>query len=141
MIRWAQANALMPAVQFSIAPWDLSPAADMLVTKCLAQREASVETIVALSNAAVDTLAPICRPLWWLDATDAETFEIDDQFALGDDCIVAPVVHKGAVTRDVYLTRGRWRDAAHPATVHEGGAWLRGYAAPLDMLPIFHRVA
>jgi alpha-glucosidase (family GH31 glycosyl hydrolase) len=141
MIRWAQANALMPAVQFSIAPWDLSPAADALVTASLAQRDGSLDTIVALSNAAAATLAPICRPLWWLDATDVETFEIDDQFALGDDCIVAPVVTKGAVGRDVYLTRGRWRDAAQPGTVHEGGAWLRGYPAPLDTLPVFNRVA
>jgi hypothetical protein len=141
MVRWAQANALMPAVQFSIAPWDLSPAADALVTASLAQRALAVDDICRLAEEAAHTLAPICRPMWWLDPVDGETFAIDDQFALGDDIIVAPVVQRGATSRDVYLTRGRWRDAAHPATVYEGGCWLRGYEAPLEVLPVFNRVA
>jgi alpha-glucosidase (family GH31 glycosyl hydrolase) len=141
MVRWAQANALMPAVQFSIAPWDLSPTADALITASLAQREGALDTICALSDAAAAELEPICRPMWWLDPNDAATFAIDDQFALGDDVIVAPVVARGAVARDVYLTRGRWRDAAHPQTVYEGGCWLRGYEAPLERLPVFNRVA
>jgi len=42
---------------------------------------------------------------------DAETYRIQDQFAIGDDLIVAPVVTRGAVTRDVYLTSGFWVDA------------------------------
>ncbi len=42
---------------------------------------------------------------------DEATFAIADQFAMGDDLIVAPVVEKGARARDVYLTRGTWRDA------------------------------
>ena len=45
---------------------------------------------------------------------DEVTFTISDQFALGDDLIVAPVVEKGARARDVYLTRGTWRDAFEP---------------------------
>ena len=45
---------------------------------------------------------------------DAETFGIADQFALGDDMIVAPVVERGARKRDVYLTAGTWRDAFEP---------------------------
>ena len=30
MVRWTQASALMPALQFSIAPWDLGPQVDEL---------------------------------------------------------------------------------------------------------------
>ena len=48
--------------------------------------------------------------MWWLDPHDAATFTIHDQFALGDDLIVAPVVERGATTRDIYLTQGQWRD-------------------------------
>ena len=48
--------------------------------------------------------------MWWLDPRDEATFTIHDQFALGDDLIVAPVVERGATTRDIYLTQGRWRD-------------------------------
>lgn len=45
---------------------------------------------------------------------DEATFAIHDQFALGDDMVVAPVVERGARKRDVYLTRGTWRDAFEP---------------------------
>ena len=48
--------------------------------------------------------------MWWLDPRDEATFTIHDQFALGDDLIVAPVVERRATTRDIYLTQGRWRD-------------------------------
>jgi hypothetical protein len=140
MIRWAQASALMPAMQFSIAPWDLSPDAEAMVGASLAVREPMIELIVQLSRHAAATGEPMCRPLWWLAPTDEETFRIGDQFALGDDCIVAPVWHKGATQRDVYLTAGLWADGKHEGTVHKGPLWLRGYPAPLDTLPVFHRV-
>ena len=141
LVRWAQAAALMPAVQFSIAPWDLGPQAEALTAATLALRARFLPTILRLSAAAAATLEPICRPLWWLDPSDEETFAVGDQFALGDDVIVAPVVAKGATARDVYLTRGRWRDVAHPGDVYEGGRWLRHYPAPLEVLPAFERVA
>lgn len=47
---------------------------------------------------------------------------------------------KGAVARDVYLTRGRWRDLMDPTLVFEGGQWLRGLDAPLNKLPCFQRM-
>ena len=79
--------------------------------------------------------------MWWLDPRDPETFGIDDQFALGDDLIVAPVVEKGARARDVYLTEGAWRDLLRGGEVVQGGRWLRGHDAPLDHIPCFARVA
>jgi myogenesis-regulating glycosidase len=140
MVRWAQTSALMPALQFSIAPWDLGAETDALVRASLVQRQPLIELIVQLSQRAVDGLEPICRPMWWLAPLDEQTFRISDQFALGDDIIVAPVVTKGALDRDVYLTDGLWEDAALPGVRHQGPRWLRAYPAPLDALPIFHRV-
>lgn len=48
-----------------------------------------------LADLAARTLTPIARPMWWLDPRDEATFTIHDQFALGDDFIVAPVVERG----------------------------------------------
>lgn len=73
--------------------------------------EQVIERLHALADEAAATLAPIARPMWWLDPADEATFTIHDQFALGQDMIVAPVVERGAVTRNVYLTAGLWRDA------------------------------
>lgn len=140
LVRWAQANALMPAVQFSIAPWDMSEEADLLIAESLRLRETVLDDIVRLSGEACATLDPICRPMWWLDPTDRETFTMDDQFTVGDSVIVAPVLRKGEVSRDVYLTRGRWRNMLRPLDVYEGPRWIRNFPAPLEVLPCFQRV-
>lgn len=140
MVRWAQANALMPAVQFSIAPWDLSSKADRLCTEAMLIRRKAMDRIKDLAHNATNALEPICRPMWWLDPEDEETFHIFDQFAVGQDMIVAPVVEKGRRSRDVYLTEGRWKDMTEPDIVYEGKQWLRDLHAPLSKLPMFLRI-
>lgn len=140
MVRWAQLNALMPAMQFSIAPWDLSRETEKLVASALAVRQKLSGVLLQLAEDAAHALKPICRPLWFLDPYDEVTYTIHDQYALGDDVIVAPVVHKGANKRDVYLTQGQWHELHDDSVVFEGGQWLRDLSAPLDKLPCFVRV-
>jgi alpha-glucosidase (family GH31 glycosyl hydrolase) len=67
MVRWAQASALMPAVQLSIAPWDLGPRAAELVREALALRTRCAGLIERLAHEAASALVPICRPMWMLD--------------------------------------------------------------------------
>jgi|TARA_B100000767_G_scaffold27205_1_gene23700 hypothetical protein len=157
MVRWAQVSAMMPAVQWSIPPWDIS---DTALKACLATERAREAILLPrlpdLVRKASRTLVPICRPLWWLDPTDEETFAIDDQFLIGDDVIVAPVVQEGARWRKVYLPRGEWiqwvidshgmiNDIGNAS--HEDGCldtkrsfigpcWIV-VDAPLEILPIF----
>ncbi|CAI5995467.1 unnamed protein product [Closterium sp. NIES-65] len=141
LVRWAQANALMPAMQFSIAPWDLSKEADRLCKAVLELREKVAGTIFSLmEDACSKALAPVCRPMWWLDPDDAETFPIDDQFAIGDDIVVAPVVVKGQKKRDVYLPKGAWCELLNPSNTFEGPTWLEDVEAPLHIIPIYCRV-
>lgn len=140
MVRWAQASALMPAVQLSIAPWDLGPRAARLVREALALRTRCAGLIERLAHEAAGALVPICRPMWMLDPYDEATYEIHDQYALGDHVIVAPVVNEGASSRDVYLTKGLWRDIHDAgAPLLEGGRWQRDVHAPLDVLPVYVR--
>lgn len=141
MVRWAQTNALMPAIQFSIPPWDTGDDAAALVAAALAVRARFAPLLHALADAASSSLTPIARPLWWLAPDDPNTHAVDDAFALGDDVVVAPVMDKGAVTRDVYLPAGAWRDADGDGSgpLLAGGAWLRDYPAPLAKLPVFVR--
>jgi alpha-glucosidase (family GH31 glycosyl hydrolase) len=157
MVRWAQVSAMMPAVQWSIPPWDIS---DTALKACLATERAREAILLPrlpdLVRKASRTLVPICRPLWWLDPTDEETFAIDDQFLIGDDVIVAPVVQEGARWRKVYLPRGEWiqwvidshgmindiGNASHEdgcldtKTSFIGPCWIV-VDAPLEILPIF----
>ena len=99
MVRWTQVNALMPAMQFSLAPWDLGRETEVLVTKAISIRRKLEDHLVALAEEAAENLTPICRPLWMIAPEEADTYEIQDQFALGNDIIVAPVVRRGAVRR------------------------------------------
>lgn len=141
MVRWAQANALMPAMQFSIAPWDLSKEADKLCQAVLQLREKLVGTIFSLmEDACSKALAPVCRPMWWMDPEDQETFQIDDQFAIGDDIIVAPVVVQGQKKRDVYLPKGKWCELLNPLVTFDGPRWLENVDTPLHIIPVYCRV-
>ena len=142
MIRWAQASVLMPVVQWSIPPWKVSIEAKEACFAAQRIREkVLLPRIEKLAASAATSLLPICRPIWWLDPLDPETFCIDDQFAIGVDVVVAPVVQQGARERGVYLPRGQWLEWRDIAGIdhcqpHTGPCWIV-VEAPLQKLPIF----
>ncbi|MCV5950174.1 glycoside hydrolase family 31 protein, partial [Escherichia coli] len=58
-----------------------------------------------------ETGAPVMRPLWFDYPTDVRTYLIEDQFLLGRDILVAPVVREGERQRRVYFPAGEvWVD-------------------------------
>ena len=138
MVRWAQVSALMPAVQWSIPPWEVSDEASDACKIADAMRDdVLLPRINDLFENAAANLTPICRPLWWLDPLDKETFNIDDQFLIGDDVLVAPVVVKGARNRRVYLPAGVWSEYKGQENI-AGRCWVE-VEAPLMKLPVFIR--
>ena len=138
LIRWAQASALMPLIQFSIGPWHFDEQTVTAARKASQLHVRFAPLIIQLARQAPRTGEPILAPLWYQAPRDASTHGINDQFMLGNDVVVAPVVQKGATTRDLYLPAGKWRDL-ESGKVLEGGAWLRGHPAPLEVLPVFVR--
>ena len=85
-----------------------------------------------------ETGLPPMRPLFLNFPADPVCWEIKDQFLLGDDVLVAPVLTEGARERDVYLPAGpQWRDAWTGAPV-TGGQWVTA-AAPLEVIPAYVR--
>lgn len=137
MIRWTQANILMPAIQFSLAPWDYGQEAHLICLDYAKFRRVFVAEILELARLAAATGEPIVRPVWWLGGDD-DAFGVADEYLLGNNWLVAPVVTPGAVQRDVYLPAGRWQDY-WDQRVHHGPGWLRDYPAPLARLPLFRR--
>ena len=53
---------------------------------------------------------PAMRQLGLLYPGDGRAAASDDEFLLGDDLLVAPVLEEGATSRSVYLPHGRWVD-------------------------------
>jgi alpha-glucosidase len=93
--------------------------------------------VYGLATNARTTGEPILAPLWYHAPRDANTYKIVDEYMVGADVVVAPVLVKGATSRDIYLPAGNWRDDS--GQLHKGGEWLKNYPAPLDKLPVFLR--
>jgi alpha-glucosidase/alpha-D-xyloside xylohydrolase len=57
-----------------------------------------------------ETGMPIVRALWLHAPGDPVAAARGDEYFWGPDLLVAPVVEKGATTRNVYLPKGTWFD-------------------------------
>jgi len=138
MIRWTQLTALLPALQFSIAPWDFGEECDRVCRRYVELHIEFAPEILRLAEEAARTGEPIIRPVFWLAPHDERALRCDDEFLLGDDVLVAPVVEAGQRARDIYLPPGVWRDH-WTGQVVEGPIVLSDHPAPLETLPIFQR--
>ena len=87
------------------------------------------------AETACRTGLPLVRHLYLGAPADETVWDIDDQYLLGADLLVAPILND-AVSRDLYLPPGDWRDL-YDGTAYPGGAWLRNYPAPLERIPVF----
>ena len=66
---------------------------------------------------------------------DTNVYDLIDEFMLGDALLVAPVIVKDAVERDVYLPAGSWTDLL-TGEVIEGGKTVT-VKANLGQIPLF----
>lgn len=93
--------------------------------------------IMRLWDEAQTTGQPPVRGLWLEYPDDTRARQVDQQWMLGPDVIVAPVVEKGATQRAVYLPKGCW---THVDTgVQYNGPVDVKVPAPIDALPYFFR--
>jgi myogenesis-regulating glycosidase len=140
MIRWTQLNALLPAMQFSLAPWEYGEACADLCRRYAELHTAFAPRLLALAEAAARTGEPIIRPVFWPAGALVEPALVcDDEYLVGDDWLVAPVVYPGQRARDIYLPPGQWRDY-WTGQILTGGGVIKDFAAPLETLPLFQRV-
>ncbi|RYE10956.1 MAG: glycosyl hydrolase [Hyphomicrobiales bacterium] len=80
---------------------------------------------------------PLMRAMLLDHQGDATASKLWDQYMLGRDLLVAPVIEEGVFSRDVYLPAGRWWHLFEQRW-YEGGR-SHHIAAPLASIPVFLR--
>lgn len=138
-IRWLEATALLPSMQFSIVPWQYDEEVINISIKFTKMHEKYSDLIIELAQESVRTGAPIIRPIWWVAPDDEEAQVIDSEFLLGNNILVAPVLQKNARSRNIYLPAGRWNSTTN-GTIFDGPILVQNFPAALDELPVFERV-
>jgi alpha-glucosidase len=87
--------------------------------------------------AAAETGAPVQRPLVFDYQYDGVVRDLDDEYLLGPDLLVAPVTAAGMTARQVYLPAGEWYDWHTGEPV--GGQRFLTAATPMEQIPLFAR--
>ena len=135
-VRSAQCSALFPMMQFSAAPWRLLSQDHLQYCVEAAQLHAAFgEVILQLAKQSSVSGEPIIRHMAY-EFADQGFEQIRDQFMLGSDILVAPVVIKGERQRDVVFPAGTW--LGDDGSVVEGPSVQR-IVVPLSRLPYYRK--
>jgi alpha-glucosidase (family GH31 glycosyl hydrolase) len=143
-LRWAEWAALSPVFRLhgsgragTHTPWSYDAETVRVYNQLSHLHERAVPLILKLWREAARTGIPVTRPLWLQYPRDPAARGQDQEWLLGPDVLVAPVVVNGATARTVYFPAGCWRSPESGRTYH-GSRTVR-VRAPLDQLPYFFR--
>jgi len=140
--RWAEWGLLSPFCRFHGSsprePWHYGEQAMEVVKKYARLRYEMMPWFLAQATEACATGLPIMRHMR-LEFPDEPNVEgLDDQFMLGSDLLVAPIMESGADERLVYFPEGRWHRVAGREEVVDGPCY-REVSAPIGELALFAR--
>ncbi len=142
LTRWYQVSFLSPffrnhhAVDFyDQEPWRFGKRYEDIIRKYVQLRYKMMPYLYTVLAEAHTTGLPWIRPLILEYQDDYNVLNIDDEFLVGENLLVAPVVSPGVTVRDVYLPAGEWYDFAS-GKKHRGEQWI-SVAAPLETVPMF----
>ncbi len=118
-------------------PWRFGKPYEDIIRKYLKLRYRLLPFLYTTLEAAHRTGTPLFRPLLLNYQNDPNTLNLDDEFMIGDDLLVAPIVKPDVTSRLVYLPKGAWYDY-WTNKKYSGGAMIR-VEAPLETVPMFVR--
>ena len=144
--RWLQAAALTPFLRsHSVGwvgdkePWAFGEEYTKINRESIELRYKFLPYLYTLFHEHERSGEPVMRPLWYEFPNDLQTYLISDQYMVGSDVLVAPVIREGARTRGIYLPIGaEWIDWWTGEKFESGK--IHYIKTPLERLPIFVRV-
>lgn len=142
LARWVQMGAFSPLFRNHSSngsiyqePWQFGKEIVDINRKFIRLRYQLLPYFYDLFFEGEKTGLPIIRPLVLHYENDKETWNLNDEFLLGEQILVAPVLTQGSTRRMVYLPEGTWY-GFEDKKEYEGGKYHL-VEAPLDTCPMF----
>jgi alpha-glucosidase len=118
-------------------PWRFGKYYEDIIRKYIKLRYRLLPFLYTALEEAHRTGVPLFRPLVLNYQEDSNTLNLDDQFMVGSDLLVAPILQPNQTSRMVYLPAGAWYDF-WTGRKYTGGTMTR-VEAPLEVVPMFIR--
>ena len=118
-------------------PWRFGKYYEDVIRKYLKLRYSLLPFLYTTLEESHRTGVPLFRPLLLNYQDDESTYNIDDQFMIGDDLLLAPIMKPDVTRRLVYLPAGSWYD--YWTNRKYAGGTMITVEAPLDVVPMFVR--
>lgn len=144
LTRWTQAASLLPFYRNHSAvdtirqePWLFGEPYERICREAIERRYRFLPYLYSRVAECHFYGWPVVQPLFSLDPCDNALRDIDDCYLVGQQVLVAPIMHRQRIRRNVYLPKDNWYDY-YTGEIYSGG---KDYLikAPLDTLPIFVR--
>lgn len=147
IIRWLQVSVFLPILQFNnVDPIERLNLKELLqslvkIRKLFIvpelKRNLPYTPMISQSKTHWnETQLPLIRPVWY--SQDSNEVAIPEQFTIGSDILVAPILSEGLRQRDIYLPNGYWQDELRQIKIR-GGKWLHNYPVELNEIAWFSK--
>lgn len=121
-VRHSAVSCLMPAIQFSAAPWRvLSQEDNRRIHAQLALRQRYWKELWRAMEHCQSSGEPVVRYMEY-EFPHQGLEAVQDQFMVGSRLLVAPLLEKGVWSRKVYVPQGIWLHEGK--AIHSQGEWM-----------------
>ncbi len=136
IVRSTQIHAMMPMMQFSVAPWRILNKENLEICRkyALLHRDLG-KYILQVAKESSETGEPIVRHMEYVFPHQG-FLDCKDQFMLGSKYMVTPMVEPGN-KRSVRLPKGKWKDELGKR--YKGPRTIK-IDVPLERLPFFEKL-
>lgn len=141
-VRWMQFGVFNPLSRAhhegdnAAEPWTFGEVAEKLSREAIELKYRLHPYFYTAAREAYDTGLPLIRALLLEYPDDPETTNLNEQFLLGSNLLVAPVVEEEASAKRIYLPQGEWIDYNDGKTVYKSKQWIN-YPVSLKTIPLF----
>jgi alpha-glucosidase len=118
-------------------PWRFGQYYEEIIRKYLKLRYRLLPYLYSTLEESHRDGVPLFRPLLLNYQNDENVLGIDDEFMVGNDLLLAPILKPNQKSRRVYLPAGTWYDYWTGAR-QDGGRMIQ-VEAPLETVPVFVR--